>query len=161
MGTAGQAGFDAEAAERLRRAIARLARAMNQSASSENLTPTQASVLAVTAARSQVRLSDLAKVEGLNPTMLSRVVGKLDELGLIERTVDEADQRAVMVSATAAGVAASDRIRALRTAELVGVLETLPAATSEALLAALPAFEEFSEAMRARAVRTSGLAGRG
>ncbi|HEY0814601.1 MAG TPA: MarR family winged helix-turn-helix transcriptional regulator [Pseudonocardia sp.] len=140
--------FDGDSAARLRRTIGRLARAMNQSASSEELTPTQASVLAVVAARDRIRLSALAQIEGLNPTMLSRVVGKLDELGLIERTVDERDQRGVVACATPAGRAKSQRIRELRTSELLRVIELLPASTSATLLAALPAFEELTDAVR-------------
>jgi DNA-binding MarR family transcriptional regulator len=145
---AAQASFDTEAAARLRRTIGRLARAMNQSASSEELTPTQASVLAVVAARDRIRISVLAQIEGLNPTMLSRVVGKLDELGLIERMVDEHDQRGVVASATPAGKAKSERIRELRTSELLRVIELLPASTAAILLEALPAFEELTDAIR-------------
>jgi DNA-binding MarR family transcriptional regulator len=140
--------FDADAVARLRRTIGRLARAMNQSAASEDLTPTQASVLAVVAAGDSVRLSRLARIEGLNPTMLSRVVGKLDALGLLERAADEDDQRAVVVRATAAGRETNERIRARRTGELLDVIAHLPAATSATLLAALPAFEELTDAIR-------------
>jgi DNA-binding MarR family transcriptional regulator len=150
-----RATFDAEAAARMRRMIGRLARAMNQSASSEDLTPAQASVLAVVAARRRIRLSALARVEGLNPTMLSRVIGRLDELGLIERVVDERDQRAVIACATPAGKAKSQRIREQRTRELLAVIELLPPSTSEILLAALPAFEELTDAIRSPAM--SGL----
>jgi DNA-binding MarR family transcriptional regulator len=141
-------GFDADAVARLRRTISRLARAMNQSAASEDLTPTQASVLAVAVAGEPVRLSRLSEIEGLNPTMLSRVVGKLAALGLIERVADEDDQRAVVVRATVAGREKNHRIRERRTVELLGVIERLPPATSATLLAALPAFEELTDAIR-------------
>jgi DNA-binding MarR family transcriptional regulator len=141
-------GFDADAVARLRRSIGRLARAMNQSAASEDLTPTQASVLAVVVAHERVGLSALARVEGLNPTLLSRVVSKLEGLGLIERAADEDDQRAVVARATAAGREKDARIRARRTDELLGVLGRLPPATAAALLAALPAFEELTDAIR-------------
>jgi DNA-binding MarR family transcriptional regulator len=147
-----QPSFDTEAAARMRRMIGRLARAMNQSSSSEDLTPAQASVLAVVAARHRIRLSVLAGIEGLNPTMLSRVVGRLEELGLIERVVDELDQRAVVACATPAGRAKSQRILERRTSELLGVIEHLPTSTSATLLAALPAFEELTDAIRSPAV---------
>jgi DNA-binding MarR family transcriptional regulator len=147
VGSGDTAEFDADAVARLRRTIGRLARAMNQSASSEDLTPTQASVLAVVVSRDQVRLAALARIEGLNPTMLSRVVGKLDGLGLIERTADADDQRAVVVRATAAGREKNQRIRERRTGELLAVIRRLPADTAAALLAALPAFEELTDAI--------------
>jgi hypothetical protein len=76
--------FDDETSARLRRVIMRLARLLNDSASAEGLTPTQASVLAV-AAHGPGGLAKVAEVEGINPTMLSRVVTKLDGDGLIRR----------------------------------------------------------------------------
>jgi DNA-binding MarR family transcriptional regulator len=142
------ADFDAEAVARLRKAIGRMARALNQSATSEDLTPTQASVLQLVVARGSVGLSALAEIEGINPTMLSRVVSKLDQLGLIERTAAEGDQRAVVVVATPAGEEASTHIRDARTRELLAVVEQLPPETAATLLAALPAFEEFAEVLR-------------
>jgi DNA-binding MarR family transcriptional regulator len=152
-------GFDADDVARLRRSIGRLARAMNQSAASEDLTPTQASVLAVVVARERVGLSALARIEGLNPTLLSRVVSKLEGLGLIERAADEDDQRAVVARATAAGRDKDARIRARRTDELLDVIGRLPPATAAALLAALPAFEELTDAIREPAAGDRGAAG--
>jgi DNA-binding MarR family transcriptional regulator len=119
-------GFDADDVARLRRSIGRLARAMNQSAASEDLTPTQASVLAVVVAHGRIGLSALARIEGLNPTPLSRVVSKLEGLGLIERATDEDDQRAVVARATTSGRDKDARIRARRTDELLGVIGRLP-----------------------------------
>src|SRR3954469_1599238 len=152
-------GFDADAVARLRRTIGRLARAMNQSAASEDLTPTQASVLAVVVARERVGLSTLARIEGLNPTLLSRVVTKLEGLGLIERAADEDDQRAVVACATATGREKDARIRTRRTDELLAVIGRLPPATSAALLAALPAFEELTDAIREPAGSGRGAGG--
>jgi len=86
---------DAEDAVRLRRAIARLARHLNSSATGEGLTPTQASVLALIVGNGPVGLPDLVKLEHINPTMLSRVVGRLDELELIDRSPDPEDLRSV------------------------------------------------------------------
>ncbi|WP_344412426.1 MarR family winged helix-turn-helix transcriptional regulator [Pseudonocardia ailaonensis] len=140
--------FDEEAVARLRKAIGRMARALNQSATLEDLTPTQASVLQLVVVRGRVGLSELAGIEGINPTMLSRVVSRLDTLGLIERSADEADQRAVVVAPTEAGREASLHIRDQRTRELLAVVEQLSGDTAATLLAALPAFEALAEAMR-------------
>jgi DNA-binding MarR family transcriptional regulator len=142
--------FDNDAAARLRRVIGKLARSMNESASSEELTPTQASVLGVVVARGPIRISAVAELEGVNPTMLSRVMGVLEQKGLIQRSSDTADQRGVVAEATADGRDKSRRIMERRTAILLDVVEHLPADTSAALLAALPALEELTAAFAAR-----------
>ena len=106
--------MDAEDAVRLRRAIARLARQLNTSATDEGLTPTQASVLALIVGHGPVGLPELLRLEHLNPTMLSRVLGRLEELGLIDRSPDPDDLRSVSVSVTAAGRTVHARIKAQR-----------------------------------------------
>jgi DNA-binding MarR family transcriptional regulator len=141
------ARFDPEAAARLRRVISRLARAMNRTSSTEELTPTQASVLGVIVARGPVRLSVLAELEGLNPTMLSRVMGALEQKGLITRTTAAADQRGVVGEATVEGRETSARILRGRAAVLVDTVAGLPARTTAALLEALPALEELTDAL--------------
>lgn len=142
--------FDNDAAARLRRVIGKLARSMNESASSEELTPTQASVLGVVVARGPIRISAVAELEGVNPTMLSRVMGVLEQKGLIGRSSDTADQRGVVAEATAEGRDKSRRIMERRTATLLDVVEHLPAETAGALLAALPALEALTAAFAAR-----------
>jgi DNA-binding MarR family transcriptional regulator len=136
--------FDTDAATRLRRVIGKLARSMNESASSEELTPTQASVLGVVVARGPIRISAVAELEGVNPTMLSRVMGVLEQKGLIVRSSATSDQRGVVAEATVAGRETSVRIMERRTAILLAVVGRLPAETATALLAALPALEELT-----------------
>jgi DNA-binding MarR family transcriptional regulator len=143
-------GFDPDAAARLRRVISRLARAMNRSSSTEELTPTQASVLGVIVARGPVRSAVLAELEGLNPTMLSRVMGALEQKGLIVRTPASADQRGVLGQATDAGREKSARILEQRAAALVDTVSALPPETAAAVLAALPALEELTDALSER-----------
>lgn len=136
-----QPTFDVDAVARLRRVIGKLARLLNESASEEGLSPSQASVLAVVGSRGPQGLGDLSAIEGINPTMLSRIVGKLDKLGLIHRTPNPADQRAALVEATELGRATSQRIRARRTDTVTRILDDLPPETAETLHAALPALE--------------------
>src|SRR5688500_10464619 len=123
---------------------------MNESASSEELTPTQASVLGVVVARGPIRISAVAELEGVNPTMLSRVMGVLEEKGLLVRSSATSDQRGAVAEATVAGREESMRSRARRTAILLAVVERLPAERGTALLAALPAREELPAAFAAR-----------
>jgi DNA-binding MarR family transcriptional regulator len=160
QGSGDAAGFDADAAARLRRVIGKLARSMNESASSEELTPTQASVLGVVVARGPIRISAVADLEGVNPTMLSRVMGVLDQKGLIVRTSASSDQRGVVAEATVTGRETSTRIMERRTAILLAVVERLPAPTAAALLAALPALEELTAGFAERRdARAGGLTG--
>jgi DNA-binding MarR family transcriptional regulator len=146
--------MDTESVARLRRVISRMARQLNASSTEGGLTPSQASVLGVVATRGPMGLAELAEVEGLNPTMLSRVIGRLEELGLMTRRSDPADLRAVQVEASPEGVAVHNRIRLLRTQALAECLERLPPATVESLGGALPALEELADQLRPHAGRT-------
>jgi DNA-binding MarR family transcriptional regulator len=107
-------------------------------------------VLGVVVARGPIRISAVAELEGVNPTMLSRVMGVLEQKGLIHRSSDTADQRGVVAEATAEGREKSRRIMERRTATLLEVVEQLPAETATALLAALPALEEMTAEFAAR-----------
>ena len=77
--------MDADLVTRLRRVVGKLTRELNVSATDAGLTPTQASVLGLIVGRGPLGLANLIDLERLNPTMLSRVIGKLDDAGLISR----------------------------------------------------------------------------
>jgi hypothetical protein len=83
--------MDSDAVIRLRRVVLKLARQLNAASREEGLTPTQASVLGIATVRGPLSLAELTELEGINPTMLSRVIGKLDEYGLINRLRDPED----------------------------------------------------------------------
>jgi DNA-binding MarR family transcriptional regulator len=131
MGTEGRQQLDMETewVARPRRVISRTARQLNASSTEGGLTPSQASVLDVVATRGPMGLAELAELEGLNPTMLSRVIGRLDELGLMIRRSVPADLRAAQVEASPEGVAVHSRIRLLRTQALAACLDRLPPRT--------------------------------
>jgi DNA-binding MarR family transcriptional regulator len=141
---------DSDTVIRLRRVVLRLARQLNAASVGEGLTPTQASVLGVVTGRGPVSLADLAEIEGLNPTMLSRVVGKLDSFELIRRLRDPDDFRAARVEVTNKGKDAYERISAQRAAILSDCVAELPAEQAEVLIAALPALENLATGLRAR-----------
>lgn len=140
--------MDAETVTRLRRVITRLARMFNATSASEGLTPTQASVLGLVAKRGPLGLAELTELEGLNPTMMSRVVSKLDGEGLVRRRPDPADQRAVQLEATDDGRRTHERILAARTQTVAKILDDLPPESSAALVDALPALEALAEGLR-------------
>ena len=148
--------MDADTVIRLRRVVLSLARRLNAASVGEGLTPTQASVLSIVAFRGQLGLAELTEIEGLNPTMLSRVVGKLDSFGLIRRLRDPDDFRAARVEATPEGKEAYQRIAAQRAAILSERVAGLPAEQEAALIAALPALEHLAEDLRAAVRRGRG-----
>ena len=148
--------MDEETVIRLRRVILRLARQLNAASIGEGLTPTQASVLGIVTHRGPLGLTELTAIEGLNPTMLSRVVGKLDSFGLIRRLRDPDDFRAARVEVTAEGKQAYQRIAAQRAAILSERVADLPSDQADALVVALPALEHLAEDLRAAVRRSRG-----
>ncbi|HVV18644.1 MAG TPA: MarR family transcriptional regulator [Pseudonocardiaceae bacterium] len=140
--------MDVELVGRLRGVISRLARQLNNTSTGEGLTPSQYSVLGLVRSRGPLGLAELTDLEGLNPTMLSRIVRKLDEDGMIRRLPDPTDLRAVRVEITPAGVLVHERIRDRRTSVLSEWLDQLPAETAETLLGAVPALEALAAAVQ-------------
>lgn len=143
--------FDSEDVARLRVALALVARRLDRQSRGDALTRTQASVLATVAHRGPLRLSELADIEGVNPTMLSRIVGKLEDAGLLRRRPDPDDGRAALVEVTDAGAALHRRLRAERTQLLTARLAAMPQARAAELLAALPALESLADRLADRA----------
>lgn len=136
-----------ETAALLRRTIIQLARRFNASATDENLTPSQASTLGLVTARGPLPVSEVARIDSLNPTMVSRIVGVLESEGLLERRKDTEDQRSYIVSATPRGVALHERIRAQRLSGILSAMRTLEPSQIEAVRGALGAMEALADAM--------------
>jgi DNA-binding MarR family transcriptional regulator len=90
-------------------------------------------------------MSELAELESINPTMLSRITTHLAEKGLLERAVDPLDRRAATVAATAAGRRLRDRIHRERTEAIAEHLGQLDSDQRELLWRALPVLEELAE----------------
>lgn len=141
-------GLDPDAPARLRAVVGKLSRRLNASARGEGLTHTQLSVLGVIARSGPLRMTELADIEGVNPTMLSRVVAHLDDDGLVRRRPDPEDRRAGLVEVTALGRRTHDRLRAERGRLLADGLTRLRPDQRAALEAALPALEALVEAVR-------------
>jgi DNA-binding MarR family transcriptional regulator len=141
---------DVEAAERLRRAVGRLGRALRLSQANRSLSPSQREVLTTIARRGPVRLSEVAVEEGLNPTMLSRIVTKLEAAKLVTRTSDGIDARVVHLAVTEAGGALWKEMRNERTDALLFALDKLSADQRRVVLDALPVIESLEETLRNR-----------
>ncbi len=144
----GKAEFGSEDVDRLRTAVARIARLVDRQVSGGGMTRTQLSVLITVARRGPLGISELADIEGLNPTMLSRVLGKLEADGLVSRTATETDRRAVRVQTTPAGRSLHQRLRRQRSQLIAERLTGLPDEQASRLLAALPALESLAEQLK-------------
>jgi DNA-binding MarR family transcriptional regulator len=142
--------IDTDSAARLRSLIGRLSRRLRptETALGAGLTPTRLAVLQKVSRHGSIRLAELAKAEGINPTMLSRVTADLVDAGLLERASDEGDRRAAWVKATATGKRLSERIRRERTDALKLALGELSDAELRQIEKALPALEQLAERIR-------------
>jgi len=144
------AAFDTETTPRLRAVIGRLSRRLRPTAVAvaAGLTPTKISVLLHVARAGRIRLSELSDDEGINPTMMSRVIAELADAGLVKRASDPGDRRAALVEATAAGRKLAERIRRERTDALNLALEGLDERERSEIEAALPALERLAEQLK-------------
>jgi DNA-binding MarR family transcriptional regulator len=133
---------------RLRAVVGKLSRRLDATARGSGLTSSQLSTLGVVARSGPLRLSELADIEHMNPTMLSRIVGALVDEGLLRRKPDPDDRRAGLVEVTALGRKTHDRLRAERGKALADGLAGLAEADRALVASALPALEALVEAMR-------------
>jgi DNA-binding MarR family transcriptional regulator len=145
-----EAGEETDEVARLRGAIGALARRLRPTEATAGMTPTQISVLLSIVAHGPLRAGTLAEHEGLNPTMLSRVLAILCERGLVRRIADASDRRATLVEATASGRKLRERMRRERNAKLEPLLDELTAKERSAIVAALPALESLAELLARR-----------
>lgn len=134
-------------APHLRALIGKLSRRLRPTQAGAGLTPTELSVLATVARRGPLRLAQLSQVEGVNPTMLSRIVAKLGREGLIARQQDPLDGRAARLIATDRGRKLQRRIQAERNDVLGQRLQALTRAQLQQLTSAIPALEALAESL--------------
>jgi DNA-binding MarR family transcriptional regulator len=132
-------------AARLRVALVRLNRALRQRANAGNdLTATLLGALGTIEVRGPITLGELAAAEDVQPPTMTRVVGRLEERGLVRRDVDPDDRRVSRVQVTAAGRALVAESRTRRDAFLAQRLAALDPADLAAIEAALPVLEQLA-----------------
>ena len=142
---AGQA--EEELAARLRLSATRLARRLRQEADA-GLTPSQLSALAVIEREGPLTLGALAEHEKVAPPSITKVVAKLESIGLVARATDPGDRRFVRVALTDAGAALLESSRQRKTAWLTGRIRELDPAEREQLAAALDVLDALVSAER-------------
>jgi DNA-binding MarR family transcriptional regulator len=143
-------GATVEVADRLRAAVARLSRSLRLTHADGNLSPSQREVLFTITRRGPLRLSELAASEGLNPTMVSRIVSHLENAQLVTRSPDGTDARVVHLESTDAGRALCQEMRNERTDALLFALEKLSARQRRELTDVLPTLDALVETLRGR-----------
>ncbi|WP_345771954.1 MarR family winged helix-turn-helix transcriptional regulator [Geodermatophilus sabuli] len=82
-----------------------------------DLSPHQARALRVVGAREGTRLSDLAEALHIAPRSATEVADALQARGLVERSADPTDRRAVVLTTTAAGRRVLQEAAAARSAD--------------------------------------------
>lgn len=130
----------ADAAARLRVAVARLARHLRQQTLG-SLTLSQWSALVTVESHAPLRIGDLADREGVSAATATRLVASLEAVGLVEREPDPTDRRSWRVSLTDEGRGQLEWARQVRTARLAQRLSTLPEHDVRRLLDVLPVLE--------------------
>jgi DNA-binding MarR family transcriptional regulator len=141
----GPGSLEPDPTTRLRAVIGKLSRRLRPTVAGSGLTPSQTSVLFTIVRLGPLRLSEVAEIESLNPTMLSRITAQLCDSGLIRRSADPEDRRSANVAATAAGRRTRERIHRERTQALAAHIEELDERQREALWEALPVLEELAK----------------
>ncbi len=133
---------------RLQQALSRSSRLLRETATG-GLTPTQLAVLGVLLRDGPKQLTELASIERINPTLLSRVVGRLEDAGYVKRSPQEQDRRAYVVSITDQGQSLAEGIRRDRSAALGDRLARLDPIHVATLMEALPALEALADELTA------------
>jgi DNA-binding MarR family transcriptional regulator len=131
---------DAELAGRLRVAVGLLVRRLRQRDPGRR-SPAQLSALVTVEAAGPMRIGDLAARENVSAPTITRMVGAMEEAGLVTRRPDPSDARGSLVSLAPGGSAALDALRRERNNVLSRTLSRLPDDQRTALVAALPALE--------------------
>ena len=116
----------ADLAVRLRLVIARTARRLRQEAA-EELSPSQGAALATIDCHGPLTPSELAVRERIQRPTATRVIARLEEMGLVDRTQDPVDRRSFVVALTPAGRNLLERVRTRKNAYLARRLRDLDA----------------------------------
>ncbi len=135
-----EAADQAELAARLRVVIARLGR-RNRRTDRAGLTASQLSALVAIECRHEIRVGDLAVIEGTAAPTMTRLVASLVGEGLVDRQPDPDDGRSIRVALTPAGEQRLDDLRRERTTALMRAVNRLSAEEYDRLAEAVPVLE--------------------
>ncbi|UXA16342.1 MarR family winged helix-turn-helix transcriptional regulator [Mycobacterium sp. SMC-4] len=125
--------------------VARLNRLTNQRVRRMPLPFAQARLLSTIEDQREARISDLAALDHCSQPTMTTQVRRLEDAGLVTRTADPLDARAVLIRITADGVAALRQARADRGAALEPYLERLSDADRNCLTNAVDVMRRLIE----------------
>ena len=149
MTTPQETRSDAGLASALRISVTRLARRLRAERQSEGLEPdlsdTQLAALAALERHSAMTPGELADHEKVQPPSMTRVIGVLEERGLVMRAPHASDRRQVVLTVTDYGREVVQQSRKLREAWLAKRLRELTPQERAALRAAAPILEKLSQ----------------
>jgi DNA-binding MarR family transcriptional regulator len=135
----------AELAEGLHRVLSKLVSVLRRGdssrASTGDLTLAQLSILVTLIDRGPIRMTDLAAHERVRTPTTTVAIRRLEKLGLVKRSKDQTDLRAVLVDITEKGLAVHRESLASRRAALAAMLSGLSHEDRETLAKALAALE--------------------
>lgn len=97
----------------------------------------QARLLSTIEGEGSARISDLAAIDHCSQPTMTTQVRRLEDAGLVSRTVDPDDARAVLISITPQGVAALAQVRADRGKAIDPFLAELDSSDRDTLAAAV------------------------
>jgi len=112
-------------ADRLHSLAIHLLRRVKRGDDAAGLSAPRLSALSVVIYRGPISLTELAKAESVTAPTMTRLVQALVKAGLVEKSVDADDNRAVLLRATDAGRQTLDIARARRLAALEELLSNL------------------------------------
>jgi DNA-binding MarR family transcriptional regulator len=116
--------------------VARLNRLANQRAGL-SLPFAQARLLATIETQGEARISDLAALDHCSQPTMTNQIRRLEDAGLVSRTADPSDARAVLIGITPEGVATLAHVRAVRGAVVDPYLAALDPAELQAVTVAV------------------------
>src|SRR3954454_14230228 len=137
---------DAGLAGALRDAVGRLGRRMRAERAATELSLGQLAALRTLDLHGPMTPSELAAHEKVQPPSMTRIIGRLEELGYLTRTPDPVDRRQVVVTPSAAGRALLAEDRRRKDAWIARRLHALDPDDLAVLAAAVPVLEKLSRA---------------
>ncbi|MEH1098126.1 MarR family winged helix-turn-helix transcriptional regulator [Micromonospora sp. CPCC 205561] len=136
----------AQLAPQLRDAITRLNRRVRQARPVGDLTVTQLSALTSLRLAGALTPRELADVERVQPPTMTKIVAKLEERGLVQRTPHPTDGRQVILAATEGGRAVLDQFERVRDEWLAHRLAELTDAERDTLRQAAEILQQVARA---------------
>ncbi|AOU81650.1 MULTISPECIES: MarR family winged helix-turn-helix transcriptional regulator [Streptomyces] len=137
-------------AEALAIAVEQLVRHVRQSTLAGGLSTAASSALGRLTREGPLRLTELARAEGVSQPNMTQLVTRMERAELVRRVADAGDARGVLVEVTEAGLEVFHQRRAERARALELLVEELSEPERQAVRLALPALARAVQDRQAR-----------